>query len=379
MGNPRTRTASRLSSLRASSGIAAIALACLFATDASAQQQLRQRQDSTTIDWSVIDQLARGETRGAAATRPGAVSRPPAKPNGTKPAPTKAAAGKPARTAEPTPPQQPVVLRQPAPTPPDATGVSSSAPPPRATAAAPAAPAPEPAFRPPVAPPVFQSQPQPPPAPVQVSSAPPPPSIMAPTPAAPAPAVVPLPAPAPVPAASAPPSVASPPAPPAAAAPPVAAPPIAVPSIPAQAPRAAAGSATPPPVPAPAPAQSPAAAPAPAPQIQASLPNRSDAGAASARLGFANDSAELPAEARAQLRGVIDQLRRGQDARLRIEGFASGEDANRARRLSLSRALAVRAFLMDEGLSSTRMDVYARGSQAEGGPSDRVDLNVFRR
>ena len=77
--------------------------------------------------------------------------------------------------------------------------------------------------------------------------------------------------------------------------------------------------------------------------------------------------------------GVIDQLRRGQDARLRIEGFASGEDANRARRLSLSRALAVRAFLMDEGLSSTRMDVYARGSQAEGGPSDRVDLNVFRR
>ncbi len=379
MGNPRTRTARRLSSLRASSGIAALALACLFATDASAQQQLRQRQDSTTIDWSVIDQLARGETRGAAATRPGAVSRPPAKPNGTKPAPTKAAAGKPARTAEPTPPQQPVVLRQPAPTPPDATGVSRSAPPPRATAAAPAAPAPEPAFRPPVAPPVFQSQPQPPPTPVQVSPTPPTPSIMAPTPAAPAPAVVPLPAPAPVTAASAPPSVASPPAPPAAAAPPVAAPPIAVPPIPAQAPRAAAGSATPPPVPAPAPANSSAAAPAPAPQIQASLPNRADAAAASARLGFANDSAELPAEARAQLRGVIDQLRRGQDARLRIEGFASGEDANRARRLSLSRALAVRAFLMDEGLSSTRMDVYARGSQAEGGPSDRVDLNVFRR
>ena len=379
MGNPRTRTARRLSSLRASSGIAALALACLFATDASAQQQLRQRQDSTTIDWSVIDQLARGETPGTAATRPGAGSRPPAKPNGTKPAPTKAAAGKPARTAEPTPPQQPVVLRQPAPTPPDATGVSRSAPPPRATAAAPATPAPEPAFRPPVAPPVFQSQPQPPPAPVQVSPTPPTPSIMAPTPAAPAPAVVPLPAPAPVTAASAPPSVASPPAPPAAAAPPVAAPPIAVPPIPAQAPRAAAGSATPPPVAAPAPANSSAAAPAPAPQIQASLPNRADAAAASARLGFANDSAELPAEARAQLRGVIDKLRRGQDARLRIEGFASGEDANRARRLSLSRALAVRAFLMDEGLSSTRMDVYARGSQAEGGPSDRVDLNVFRR
>jgi outer membrane protein OmpA-like peptidoglycan-associated protein len=129
------------------------------------------------------------------------------------------------------------------------------------------------------------------------------------------------------------------------------------------------------------PAAAPAAAlpPPPAPQTQAAVPSRADTAAASARLGFAGDSADLPAEARAQLRGVIDQLRRGQDARLRIEGFASGEDANRARRLSLSRALAVRAFLMDEGLSSTRMDVYARGGQAEGGPSDRVDLTVFRR
>jgi outer membrane protein OmpA-like peptidoglycan-associated protein len=123
----------------------------------------------------------------------------------------------------------------------------------------------------------------------------------------------------------------------------------------------------------------PASAPPPAPQTQAAPPARADTAAASARLAFAGDSADLPAETRAQLRGVVEQLRRGQDARLRIEGFASGEDANKARRLSLSRALAVRAFLMDEGLSSTRMDVYARGGQAEGGPSDRVDLTVFRR
>jgi outer membrane protein OmpA-like peptidoglycan-associated protein len=100
---------------------------------------------------------------------------------------------------------------------------------------------------------------------------------------------------------------------------------------------------------------------------------------ANLRLGFTADTTDLPADAKSQLRGVAEQLRRGQDARLRIEGYAGGDDINRARRVSLSRALAVRAFLMDEGLASTRMDIYARGAQAEGGPSDRVDLTVFRR
>lgn len=99
----------------------------------------------------------------------------------------------------------------------------------------------------------------------------------------------------------------------------------------------------------------------------------------SQRLGFGPESAELPAGIRAQLAPLVDQLRKGTETRLRIEGYAGGDDVNRARRLSLSRALAVRAFLMDEGLASTRMDVYARGSQSEGGASDRVDLTVFRR
>lgn len=133
------------------------------------------------------------------------------------------------------------------------------------------------------------------------------------------------------------------------------------------------------------------AAPAAAAAATAAVPAAAGAASASrgdantpvpggnARLGFAGDGAELTADARGQLRGIADQLRKGPEARLRIEGFASGEDANRARRLSLSRALAVRAYLMDEGLSSTRMDVYARGTQAEGGPADRVDLTVFRR
>ncbi|MFM8679074.1 MAG: OmpA family protein [Alphaproteobacteria bacterium] len=96
-------------------------------------------------------------------------------------------------------------------------------------------------------------------------------------------------------------------------------------------------------------------------------------------MAFAADSADIPADLRNEMRDVVEQLKRTPDGRLRIEGFAAGEDANRSRRLSLSRALAIRAYLMDQGLASTRMDVFARGNQPEDGPPDRVDVTLARR
>jgi outer membrane protein OmpA-like peptidoglycan-associated protein len=99
----------------------------------------------------------------------------------------------------------------------------------------------------------------------------------------------------------------------------------------------------------------------------------------SGRVTFSGEATDVPSEARSDLRGIIDQMKRSGDMRLRIEGFAGGDDANRSRRLSLSRALAVRGYLMDQGIASTRMDVYARGPQTDGGPVDRVDLTMFRR
>lgn len=116
------------------------------------------------------------------------------------------------------------------------------------------------------------------------------------------------------------------------------------------------------------------------PQVAAAPAARTAGPPPNARISFSGDNNDLPAESRAELRGVVDQMKRGAELRLRIEGFANaGDDANRARRLSLSRALAVRAYLMDQGIASTRMDVYARGPQSDGGPGDRVDLSVFRR
>jgi outer membrane protein OmpA-like peptidoglycan-associated protein len=116
----------------------------------------------------------------------------------------------------------------------------------------------------------------------------------------------------------------------------------------------------------------------PVPQVAAAPPVARGA-QPTARIGFGGESTEVPDDARTELRGVVEQLKRNGELRLRIEGFAGSDDANRSRRLSLSRALAIRGYLMDPGIASTRMDVFARGAIADGGPVDRVDVTTFRR
>jgi len=53
------------------------------------------------------------------------------------------------------------------------------------------------------------------------------------------------------------------------------------------------------------------------------------------------------------------------------------EKTSETRRLSFRRALVVRSYLIEQGVSSARMDVRALGNKVEGGgPADRVDLVV---
>ena len=96
----------------------------------------------------------------------------------------------------------------------------------------------------------------------------------------------------------------------------------------------------------------------------------------SIRLLFDEGSAELADDAKQALQGLADDLTSDGNARVQLLAYASSADnsASRARRLSLSRALAVRAFLIDQGVRSTRMDVRALGNKSEGGPADRVDI-----
>jgi len=91
---------------------------------------------------------------------------------------------------------------------------------------------------------------------------------------------------------------------------------------------------------------------------------------------FPAGGAELPGDAESQLDSVVAALDADASVRLQLKAYADGADgaASAARRLSLSRALAVRGYLIDAGVSSTRIDVRALGSKFESGPADRVDV-----
>jgi outer membrane protein OmpA-like peptidoglycan-associated protein len=299
--------------LLAAFGVSLVLAATTFIVgDASAQQQLRQQRSGVVVDWSVLDEMARG---GVATGRPQRLAEPEAS----------RAPRRTARRASPAPRSLAQAPRS--------SGRISQA----------IAPAGDVQLRPPPPPTVMPEQT----AAVPVTQ-PPPVSDSASASPAPAPAAVVSDAP-PAPSVSAP----------------------------------AGGTTTSEPAPAVSGAPSPAPGTDSTGTQVAALPSARPAGPPpNARVAFAGDSGELNDSGKGELRSVIDQMKRQGDARLRIEGYAIGGDdgGTRARRLSLSRALAIRAYLMDQGIASTRMDVYARGNQTpEGTAADRVDLTVVRR
>ncbi|QDO97912.1 OmpA family protein [Ferrovibrio terrae] len=228
----------------------------------------------------------------------------------------------------------------------------AAAPPAVAAAPAPAAsaPTPAPAITPAPAPQAG--------APTQVVPAPPAPAVAA-APSAPAPAPTPAPAP-PVAAAPAPtPAPAPAPAPAAAAAPQAS-----VPATPAPAPQA-----TPRAVPA------PQVAAAPTPPRAVPAPGPGPGGLVT--LAFAGGQGDLPSGGDlAALDALATQHANGED-RLQIRAYAAStvsDGGSGARRLSLTRALAVRQYLIDKGIRSTRIDVRALGAPTDGSAADRVEV-----
>jgi outer membrane protein OmpA-like peptidoglycan-associated protein len=128
-----------------------------------------------------------------------------------------------------------------------------------------------------------------------------------------------------------------------------------------------------------------AAGPPPAPPARLAPPvaqptaiekSRGPSGAA-AHVDFAAGSADLSSEARGALDAIAKSLAADTERRLQLVAYATGtnDEANQARRLSLSRALNVRAYLIDHGVRNTRMDVRALGNRPDDGkPADRVDI-----
>ena len=98
-------------------------------------------------------------------------------------------------------------------------------------------------------------------------------------------------------------------------------------------------------------------------------------------LPFAEDETTLQPDAKAELDTVATALKADDSLRVQVLAYASGPDltASRARRLSLSRALAVRSQLMQGGIDTRRIDVRALGDKATGEPKNRVDVKVVPR
>ena len=118
-----------------------------------------------------------------------------------------------------------------------------------------------------------------------------------------------------------------------------------------------------------------AAAPRERQQMAAVAPGAAGAaaGAGGFRVGFSGSNADLSPAAQSQL-AALAQLLAGSNDRIILNGYASGESASGARRVALSRVLAVRAFLVDKGVQQPRIDVRAVGTPSDGGSPERVDI-----
>lgn len=130
------------------------------------------------------------------------------------------------------------------------------------------------------------------------------------------------------------------------------------------------------------------AKPEPAPQVASLPPSPPPAPVAAAKGGdslsvvFAGESARLPDTSHAELDRLVKRMQKDDGLALQLLAYAEGDEANasKARRLSLSRALEVRKYLMEQGLRSTRIEVRALGNKLEGrGPADRVDAVLVSR
>lgn len=94
-------------------------------------------------------------------------------------------------------------------------------------------------------------------------------------------------------------------------------------------------------------------------------------------LAFDGSESRITPEMEAVLKDITTRLAADNGLRVQLNAFASGEAGNQssARRISLSRALSARDYLVEQGgITPTRMDVRALGDQTQKQPVDRIDF-----
>jgi outer membrane protein OmpA-like peptidoglycan-associated protein len=96
------------------------------------------------------------------------------------------------------------------------------------------------------------------------------------------------------------------------------------------------------------------------------------------RLVFEEGKTDLTPADEAAIRGLARSIPALAADSVNVLAYAAGkpDDPSMARRLSLSRGLAVRSILLDSGVPSAQIYVRALGATASDGPVDRVELTV---
>ena len=94
------------------------------------------------------------------------------------------------------------------------------------------------------------------------------------------------------------------------------------------------------------------------------------------RITFGQGKADLNPATAAALQALAQGVKNDPNVDLNVYAYAAGaaDDPSTPRRLSLSRALAARAVLINGGIASTRIYPRALGATPSDGPADHVDV-----
>ena len=98
------------------------------------------------------------------------------------------------------------------------------------------------------------------------------------------------------------------------------------------------------------------------------------AGAPAATVSFDRQSVEINPSARGALDTLAQVLRAEGVRQIELRGYATGGGDDEVRKLALVRTLAVRMYLIDQGVTA-RIEVAAQATPVkDGGAKERVDI-----
>lgn len=95
----------------------------------------------------------------------------------------------------------------------------------------------------------------------------------------------------------------------------------------------------------------------------------------SLQIVYSTDNTDVPEAMKAKLKKLAADAKRD-NRRIILTSYASGQDdeAQVANRISLSRSLKLRGFLITEGVAKEKIIPKSMGLKNEGGPADRADI-----